>query len=60
MNTQDTVEMRELTATELEEVSGGFWTIVGRLAIGIGMALIENQQHNGSGTGTLRGLEINR
>jgi lactobin A/cerein 7B family class IIb bacteriocin len=45
--------VRSVTATELEEVSGGFWTIVGRLAIGIGMALIENQQHNGSGSGTL-------
>ena len=53
MNTQDTVEVRDLTDTELEEVSGGFWTILGRIAVGIGMTIIENQQHNGSGSGTL-------
>jgi hypothetical protein len=56
MNTQDSVEIRALADSELDEVSGGFWNIVFRLAQGIGMALLENQQHNGRGTGTLRGL----
>jgi hypothetical protein len=49
MNAHETNETRELTATELEEVAGGFWHILGRIAIGIGMTIIENQQHNGSG-----------
>jgi len=53
MNAHETNEIRELTATELEEASGGFWHILGRIAIGIGMTIIENQQHNGSGSGEL-------
>jgi lactobin A/cerein 7B family class IIb bacteriocin len=52
-NELKTAETHELTTAELEEVSGGFWTILGRLAIGIGMAIIEGQQHNGAGSGTL-------
>ena len=53
MNTQDTVETRELADSELDGVSGGIWGLVARLAIGVGMAIIEGQQHNGSGSGKL-------
>jgi len=50
MSTQETLEMRDLTASELDEVSGGFWHIVGRIAVAIGVAIFENQQHNGEGS----------
>ena len=53
MDAQSKTEMRELTAADLDEVSGGFWTIVVRLAQGVGMAILEGQQHNGAGSGTL-------
>lgn len=44
---------RELSTAELDEVSGGFLVILGRLAMGVGMAIIEGQQHNGPGSGKL-------
>ena len=56
MNTQDTVETRALADSELDGVSGGIWGLVARLAIGVGMAIIEGQQHNGEGSGKLKGL----
>jgi lactobin A/cerein 7B family class IIb bacteriocin len=45
-----TVGMRDLTASELDEVSGGIWHIVGRIVVGIAVAMFENQQHNGEGS----------
>jgi len=44
---------RELSTAELDEVSGGILPILGRLLVGVGMAIIEGQQHNGPGTGKL-------
>jgi hypothetical protein len=45
---------RPLTDAELADVHGGIWGIVGRIAIGIGMTIIENQNHNGrAGTITM-------
>ena len=52
MNARETLEVRDLTATELDEVSGGVLGIVVRLAVGIGMTIIQNQDHNG-GRGTI-------
>jgi hypothetical protein len=52
MNARETLEVRDLTATELDEVSGGVLGIVVRLAVGIGMTIIQNQDHNG-GKGTI-------
>ena len=36
-----------LTDAELGEVNGGIWGIVARIAVGIGMSVIENTRHNG-------------
>ena len=48
-----TAARRELSTSELDEVSGGFLAILGRLAVGVGMAILEGQQHNGTGSGKL-------
>jgi hypothetical protein len=43
---------RALTDAELNDANGGILPILGRIAIGIGMTIIENQDHNG-GRGTI-------
>jgi hypothetical protein len=58
MNTQETVEMRDLTATELDEVSGGgIWVALGWLVL---MHVLENTQHNGDGPGKAQVIDISQ
>ena len=47
MTTIEKSNISTLTEAQLDEVNGGIWGIVARIAMGVGMTILENQKHNG-------------
>jgi hypothetical protein len=53
MTAHETLEVRDLTAMELDHVSGAIWGIVGRIAVAAATRLLSNADHNGGRTITM-------
>jgi hypothetical protein len=59
MKTQETLEIRDLTITEVDAVTGGWLKTVGKLAYSAATALLAEANHNG-GAGTISMGELLR